>query len=147
MAANTESSSSNMVSTSTATSGATRPISRVAANPSSSGICRSSTATSGRCSTTSFTALAPVGGHADDLDVGQRPEQRGQPGPDDRVVVGQHHATAPRHRADQREPGPDPAAGGRRTGGERAAQLGRALPHRLQPDARATTGRTPARRR
>jgi hypothetical protein len=60
MAANTESSSSNIVSISTATSGAARAISPAAATPLSSGIWMSMTSTSGRSVTAARTASRPL---------------------------------------------------------------------------------------
>jgi hypothetical protein len=60
MAANTDSSSSNMVTIRTATSGATRAISRVASMPVIPGIWMSITITSGLSVTAARTASAPV---------------------------------------------------------------------------------------
>ena len=99
-----------MVSTNTATSGAARVISRVAAKPSWPGICRSSTATFGRCSTTS--AHAPHDQSAATPTTSmpcKGSEQGGQTRPHHGVIIG--HARARMSPHDSGRCSHNPAAG------------------------------------
>ena len=90
IAANTDSSSSNIVSINTATWAPTRRISRVASMPVMSGIWMSITTTSGRSVTAARTASSPVAA----VPTSSYPSTGGQQGAEtfsyDRVIVGDH---------------------------------------------------------
>ncbi len=93
-AANTYSSFSNVVTTTTRTaeSWPSATICRVASMPSRSGIRTSISTTSGRWVRVFATACRPVAASADHLDVVGPLEQRPEPGPNERLVVGQQYA-------------------------------------------------------
>ena len=90
--------------------------------------------TSGRSRRDELDGLAPVGGLADDLDVGGRAQQHREAAAHERLVVGDRdpdHSGTPRTGAgDDAEP-----AAGRRAGRERAAVHADALAHAHEPVA------------
>ena len=80
-----------MVSTSTATSGASRAISPGGPEPVELGHLQVQHRDVGTLQHDLLDRAPAVGGDPDDLHVRQRPEQRGEPGADHGMVVGQHH--------------------------------------------------------
>ncbi len=86
-----------MVSTSTRAGGSSAVTRRVASMPSSPGMRMSISTTSGLQLACLLDRLAPVGGLADDVDVGLGAEDHPKPGADEALVVGEQNAD---HRAD-----------------------------------------------
>src|SRR3954451_128579 len=135
MAAKTDSSSSNMVSTRTATCGLTATISRVASMPLTPGIRRSMTTTSGWWASAAVTAAAPSPTSATTSMSGCEDSDWRSPSRN----IGWSSATTTRTGSmsalAQGQAALDPgaaASGGRDR--QRAAKLGRPLPHGCQTD-------------